>query len=593
MTPEDRLRTALHDAAVDVPSDGLTRIMSAIAVRRARRRLVVPAVALACVAGVAGAFILIGGDGGRSRLVTVNPPASSSSPPPTALPGGTAAGEDDGHLTTDPPGRAVIWPLTSDRQSSAWQADPGARPWAGDPRQVAAHFLTDYLGVGRAFTLRGSVFSNPFLRIQTPQLRPPGPVRGASFVIVTTAFEQVGVVSLLRIGPGDRGPWSVYDVSGGDGMKVSIPDHGAALGSPTTVTGTVRSVDESVRVRLLSGAGSQLAESFVPAGMDRPWTGQLTWTDQRWAAGAVVATTLSPKDGALSHLAVVPVRRGRGGATAGPALVAVVDGHVVLADARTGQIRRQLSYPPLGFLDASPVISGSRVVWARYPVTGQGGGRVVSTDLMTGVTTTIVSEDVPVRVVALSPSGSVVAVGLDSRGKGRDGHFGSADTLVLRGGRATQRIPGPLDERVASLSVRDDGTTLIGHEGGRGSPEIRVFLPGAQRLADGAVLRDAPGCQLGASAWDGSSPAVWETCGSASRLVRFTASGARSAAGPLLPGLAEPPASTSINAGRVLVWSASNGAIARYDAGRLVPVTAPTGCRPGSSQPGCLTQPAW
>ena len=84
MTPEERLRTALRDAAVEVPPGGLSRITHKIAVRRARRRVVVPAVSLACAAGVVAAFTLIGGDGGPSRLVQVQQPAASSAPTPVA-----------------------------------------------------------------------------------------------------------------------------------------------------------------------------------------------------------------------------------------------------------------------------------------------------------------------------------------------------------------------------------------------------------------------------------------------------------------------------------------------------------------------------
>lgn len=278
MTPEERLRTALRDAAVEVPPGGLSRITHQIAVRRARRRVVVPAVSLACAAGVAVAFTLIGGDGGRARLVQVLPPAASSAPTPAA---------DDGRVTTSAPGQP-IWPFATDEQAATF---PAAKPWASTSRGAAQHFLTDYLGV------RGVV------------LLPPRCVCDG-LVLLSVRGREVGQMRLVQVGTAATRPWSVIGVTDGTALQVTAPATGAAVTSPLTVTGRVLGVGESIRVRLLSRAGAPLAQAYTPAGLDIPWSTTLRWTERRWPTGALVASTLSPRDGSLNRLLVIPIRRG-------------------------------------------------------------------------------------------------------------------------------------------------------------------------------------------------------------------------------------------------------------------------------------------
>ena len=278
MTPEERLRTALRDAAVEVPPGGLSRITHQIAVRRARRRVVVPAVSLACAAGVAAAFTLIGGDGGRSRLVQVQQPAASSAPTPVA---------DDGKVTTSGPGQP-IWPFATDAQATAF---PAAKPWASTSLTTARHFLTDYLGVQGVALLAPRCLCDGLVLLS---------VRGL----------EVGQMRLVQVGTAATRPWSVIGVTDGTALQVTAPATGAAVTSPLTVTGRVLGVDESIRVRLLSRAGAPLAQAYAPAGLDIPWSTTLRWAERRWPTGALVASTRSMRDGSLNRLLVIPIRRG-------------------------------------------------------------------------------------------------------------------------------------------------------------------------------------------------------------------------------------------------------------------------------------------
>lgn len=279
MTPEERLRTALRDAAVEVPPGGLSRITHKIAVRRARRRIVVPAVSLACAAGVAAAFTLVGGGGGRSRLVQVQPPAASSVPTPAA---------DDGKVTTSAPGQP-IWPFATDAQATAF---PASKPWAGTSLATGRHFLTDFLGV------------------QGVTLRSPRCICTGGLLLLSVRGREVGQLRLVQVGTGANRPWSVIGVTDGTALQVTAPATGAAVTSPLTVTGRVYGADESIRVRLLSRAGAPLGQAYAPAGLDRPWSTTLRWTERRWPTGALVASTRSMRDGSLNRLVVIPIRRG-------------------------------------------------------------------------------------------------------------------------------------------------------------------------------------------------------------------------------------------------------------------------------------------
>ena len=286
MSAEDRLREILHsEASTLVPSgDGLARIRQRVD-RRRRLRLVLLPVGAAAAAGIVVAVIALTGTTGTQRL--------EQTPVGPASPGGTTAPT---HAATTPPTRPspsaaasytgpAMWPFTSSAQGRAWTAHHGSRPWAGDPRLVAQHLVTDFLKVTGVSALGSG---------DTIDLRCQG--------------RDVGLVHLVQISQG--GPWTVTAVGGTD-LTISSPRPTAAVTSPTQVSGRLQGVDENVRLQLIGSASAhELGATSAPAGNAVPWRGTLTWSDQTWYTAGLVAITRSAKDGSITRITAIPVKRG-------------------------------------------------------------------------------------------------------------------------------------------------------------------------------------------------------------------------------------------------------------------------------------------
>lgn len=181
----------------------------------------------------------------------------------------------------------AIWPFASASQVAAWHQDSSRMPWASDPQAVANHFLTDYL------SLRGITAT-------------PACASCLDLVLRNTSARTIGT---LRLVP-EEGAYSVAGVTLASGLSVTAPAEGQRLSSPTTVTGTVEGVDESIVMTLRAQSGKVLGSTSAPAGSGQPWSGRLSWSDRSWYTGALVLATYSPKDGALNRLVVIRVVNG-------------------------------------------------------------------------------------------------------------------------------------------------------------------------------------------------------------------------------------------------------------------------------------------
>lgn len=282
MSAEDRLREILHsEASTVVPAgDGLARIRERVARRRRLRLLLVPAGALTTAAAVVAVIALTSTEATQKLqqdpVIPITQPTTTA--PPTTKPSPTVAPT----TYTGP----ALWPFTSSAQTEAWKADHGNRPWAGNPTQVAQHFVADFLKLTDVSALGSGA---------TIDLRSHG--------------VDLGRVQLVQITEG--GPWTVTGV-GGSALTITSPTPMQAITSPTKVTGRVVGVDENVRLLLISsGTSMQLADTSAPAGGEIPWQGTLTWSNQTWFTGGIVGITRSSKDGSLTRITVVPVKRGR------------------------------------------------------------------------------------------------------------------------------------------------------------------------------------------------------------------------------------------------------------------------------------------
>jgi hypothetical protein len=538
MSAEDRLREILRSEASGVvpAGDGLARIQERVGRRRRRRAFLLPGAALA-TAGAAAAFFLLGGTGGTQQLVqdpttqvprptsrpTDGPPPSPSAPPVRTTYTGPA-----------------LWPFTSASQAAAWGRDHADRTWAGDAGAVASRFGQQFLGLSGVDAVAAAAADRVTLRV---------------------GGQPVGEVRLARYDVAGGPAWTVVSVSGGD-LRVTSPRAGEAISSPTTVTGRITGVDENVRLRLVTAAGKEIATAGAPAGSAVPWQGPLSWSDTGWTTAAVVGTTYSPKDGALTRLVVVPVTRATGSSAAASSFVALVDGHVSLFDGVRGTLLRQLTYPSGGTVDTGAAWSSGTLLWVR----GRQPGCADELDLLAGgkASTLVRAGTARLGTPQLSPAAGTLAW-LETPCGG-----GAARIVVSAGGAPRRSLAVPAGTLAQVLDVRDDGTLLV-HLNDRAATDagtVGVVPAGAQDLGGIRALAPTGSCYLaGGAAFLDLQPVAFETCGSDSRLVTFTARGARVSTGPAVPGMAA-PRGTSGRSGQVLVWL-TDGTVARYASGAL------------------------
>jgi hypothetical protein len=279
MTAEETLRDVLRsEADALVPrADGLSRIQARVAARRRARRWLLPSAALVAAA-LAGAVVLLApGSRPRTQVLT---PAGTPTAEPTASPAPLPADSYTG---------PAIWPLTSQAQAEQW--DLASTAWdLRDSKATAEHFVSDYLGL-RGVTVTQSCVSCEVLGLE---------VAGRLVGEVTVAHYSLS---------GGTHLFTVVGVAGTD-LTVTSPGAGAAVVSPTTVTGRITGVDEHVDVRLLDETGAEIARGGAQAGAAVPWSATLTWRRSGWSHGALVGVTRSAKDGSVNRVVAVPVEEG-------------------------------------------------------------------------------------------------------------------------------------------------------------------------------------------------------------------------------------------------------------------------------------------
>ena len=515
MTPEDRLRRLLQDHDDDTPlaGDGLREIRERLAARRSwRSRVLVPAAALSGVVVIAAAAVIgtaATNDGDlrpepEQRATTAPSPSSTACTAGLCIEPRPTPSRAVSEVTTSDDGLPV-WPFTTDAQAAEWLAAKGSRTWAADPVQVAQHLMDDFL------KLPG-----------TKAVGTAGRRGGAVSVVVKVGDRVVSTVQLEQVGRTAGGPWSVTGAVSED-VGVTSPAPGAAVESPLRVTGRVTGYDQSVHVQLLSSSGAQVADGYAMAGAEQPWSQPLRWTST-WTIGAVVASLRDGK-GDLHAFDLTPVRRSSAGLTGVPAgsrLVAIQDGHVVAADAVTGETVRQLSYPPDDATDSDPDRGGEDgVVWVR-----RRGDDCTSMIIRAGLTNgpagiTVDAKPRFRRLPSLSAGGRSLAW------VERECTDGAAESVVVRGPDAQLSTVATATSAVTTVDVRDDGTLLVG------LADAVVVLPeGAQAFDRGRRLTARAGCTLHAPAWDGAVATAWERCPDGQRLTRFDGRGAPVSAGP-------------------------------------------------------------
>ncbi len=555
MTPQDRLREILHADPWTPSGDGLARIQQRLARRRRLRLALVPATGLLAAAAIV--VYVASGDAGSQKLIqdpaTHRPTASTSPSPDVSAPPTTPV--------TDTYAGA-LWPFTSQRQADAWTADHGSRPWAADQTSVAAHFVTDYLGLSGVTADKACATCTKVL-------------------LTGSNGRTVGTVHLVGNGGNTRNgpPYSVGSVDGGD-LTVTTPAAGGVVGSPLHVSGRVTGVDESILLHLISATGRDLASTSTPAGSALPWQASLTWTDRSWSTAGLVATTTSLKDGSVTRVAVVTVHRG---SSAGSGFAGLSHGHVVLQSGATGALVRQLTFPPAGKVDTGLSWNGSSLVWTRGQQTGC-GDELDRLD-QGQVTTVVPSGTAHLGSPQLSPDGQVLAY-LSSP------CTGGSQTLQVTNGTVSRTIT--LNGQIVTLAdVMADGTTLVDVRGSGNVRTLVVVGPAATSLTQGTQLHTT--CTTLSGAFDGPTPVGWESCGDGVRVARFAADGSRAGAGPLLPTKAYAE-DVSVRDGVVLAWlydGSQLGRVVRVDGATLTVLAPNAGCSVVPEPAGCVRSPDW
>lgn len=568
MNPEDRLRDVLrNEASAVVPAgDGLAKIQQRLVRRRRRRVMLVPSAALVMAAAI-GAFFVLGGSGGTQRLVQTpggHRPSPSFCYPPLAE--GPCSTVRPSQPIAEPDG-TTLWPFTSAAEAQAWQPT-GPYPWAGDILATAEHFATDYLGITG---LRGF---QPNAVDGTVGLQSGQPDR-----------RKISAVKLVHYESADgKRVWTVESVA--TDMSVTSPTAGAAISSPTSVTGRITGVDENVRLRLLTSAGKEIANGGAPAGSEVPWQGTLTWSDTSWTTAGIVGTTYSPKDGALTRLVVVPVLRATGATASGASFAGLAGGHVNLYDAVNGMQVRQLTFPPPGAADTGAAWNGSTLLWVRSQQTGCADEL---DRLDSGSAATLVPKsNAHLGTPRLSPDGTTYA------------YFstpcnGDPATIVIQAGGSPARAITLRENSTAVADVRDDGTVLVNEIGGGDYRYIVVVPTTASSVGQGITLAIPPSCTTIGGAFDGNTPITWESCHDGVRVARFSETGARIGAGPLLPTKAYAD-DVTVSHGVVLAWlydGAQLGRIVRVRGSDFAVIVTNAGCTATPEPQRCVRSPDW
>jgi len=566
MTAEERLRDLLRsEATTIVPGgDGLARIRERIERRRRRRIWLVPSAVLVTAAAAASFVLFVPDDRRTATLQPGATPTETAGPTPSVSP--IPAVADDGGTPLDV---AAIWPFATQAAASTWSSD---FPWAQDGLQVGRHFIADYLKLKDVNVAQHCV-SCGVLELD---------VNGKS----------VGQLTLARIGVGfasGRGT-QVYTVvaAGGTDLTITSPAAGAAITSPTSLTGRITGADENVMLRLLSTSGDELATAGAPAGSAVPWSATLTWSRSDWSTGGITGVTYDGR-GILNRVVALPVTRSTTSPTA--SFVGRVDGHISLFDAQTGKVLRQLTYPPVGAVDFSPSWSHGTLLWVRTR-----GASACSEQLNrlegTKASTVVKAGTVRVSTPQLSPSAAWQAW-VETPCDGSTGHV-----VVAGGGAPARRLAVPASTNALVRDVRDDGAVVVGTMSNPATTgHLLVVPPGALSLAGAHELTAVPGCEMGSAAgWDGQQVVVFETCLNGNgQLVRFNDSGRRLQTDKPVSNM-EPPDQLAVRDGKVLVWlfgGDTYGRIARYVGGTFTTLIPNVGCTSTSSAKGCVGEPDW
>lgn len=279
--PEDLLRDALRagDDPVGAGSFDDVRARARRLDRRARL-LKTGAAVIVILAAIGVSIPLLSGDDDNKQRVITSPGRTTTTLAPV---------EDE------PIG---IWPFVTGAEADDMNISPDGF-YVTNATETAVEFVRIAAGAGD----NGA----PAPDVET--IAPAEPHEQRSTVVVVTIGSRRMQVVLRRLGSSDR--WSVVSVQS-DGLVLDEPSPNALESSPVHVAGRATAFEGTVLVRVTDRGPvlNELGKAVLTGemGLMKPFSGDVSFQPRELGYGAVIAYTVSAKDGRVEQLSAVPIR---------------------------------------------------------------------------------------------------------------------------------------------------------------------------------------------------------------------------------------------------------------------------------------------
>ena len=271
-TPEDLLREALHDDSPLRPGSFDDVRSRARRLDRRSRLLKAGAAIVVVLAAVGIAMPLLDDDSGDKQRVITNPGPEHTTT--TIVPANYH----------DP---IAIWPYVTGSEADDKDIDPGFN--TTDPIAVATRFLSLFAGM-------------------TPDAVTELENSGREVNIVADHGTLRTTLALRKLGTSDR--WSVVSARA-DGLVLDTPAAGQTVTSPLHIEGRATAFEGTVLVKVTDRGKSpnELGKTVLTGemGLMKPFGGDVSFQPGELPYGAVIAWTVSAKDGSVEQLAAAPV----------------------------------------------------------------------------------------------------------------------------------------------------------------------------------------------------------------------------------------------------------------------------------------------
>lgn len=294
MNADDRLRDILQTeaATVETSPGAYDAIRTRFERRHRRTRWQRSMLATATAAALVITAVVLVDDNRKDRLVIDVPadtPSASASPSASPVPSLGPVAPTSGRVD-------AVWPYVT------WDQINAARTSGPDPQTplgTATAFVQEFLGTEGQWS---------FGEVQEVEPRVSQVDVFRSFGDATPKV-HVTTVTLRSYGETeDTKPWLVTQALAPDGgVVITAPVHGATIGSPVTVTGTVVGIHHSVHVQVRALTATSLGQAYEMAGESEPWSTSVSFRASGEVA-SVTATLRSDGDGLPTSFTAVPVR---------------------------------------------------------------------------------------------------------------------------------------------------------------------------------------------------------------------------------------------------------------------------------------------